>query len=76
MSIEDNRKTVKHIVPYLAWIPEGVTNYLFDITNKDGIKVGEIEVGNDNFIQIRIEIGETCVCFNGNLTNWKKHKPV
>lgn len=66
MSVEDNRKTVKHIVPYLAWIPEGVTNYLFDITDKDDIKVGEIEVGTDSFIQVRLEVDKKLLCFNWN----------
>ena len=76
MSIEDNRKTVKHIVPYLAWIPEGVTNYLFDITDKDDVKVGEIEIGSDNFLQLRIEIGKKCISFNGNVADLKKYKRV
>jgi len=68
MSIEDNRKTKKYIFPYLAWIPEGTTNYLFDITDKDDDKVGEIEVGID-FIQVRLEIGKKLLCFN-----WNKEK--
>ena len=66
MSVEDKRKSTKHIVPYLAWIPEGVTNYLFDITDKDDIKVGEIEVGTDGFIQIRLELNKKLLCFNWN----------
>jgi len=68
MSIEDKRKTKKYIFPYLAWIPEGTTNYLFDITDKDDDKVGEIEVGID-FIQVRLEIGKKLLCFN-----WNKEK--
>jgi len=65
MSIEDKRKTKKYIFSYLAWIPEGTTNYLFDITDKDDDKVGEIEVGID-FIQVRLEIGKKLLCFNWN----------
>ena len=66
MSVVDKRKTKKHITPYPSWIPDGATNYLFDITDKDDDKVGEIEIGTDNFIQIRLEIGKKLLCFNWN----------
>jgi len=66
MSIEDNRKTKKYIFPYLSWIDKDAINYLFDITNKEDIKVGEIEVSTDGFIQIRLEIDKKLLCFNWN----------
>jgi hypothetical protein len=66
MSVEDKRKTKKYIFPYLSWISKDTINYLFDITDKDDVKVGEIEVGTDGFIQIRLEVDKKLLCFNWN----------
>ena len=54
MSIIDERKTQQIIGPCKEMIPPGTTNYLYDVTYKNG-KIGEIEIGTDGFIQIRIK---------------------
>ena len=53
MLIEDNRLSTTIISPCKQMVPDGATNFLYDIVGKDG-KVGEIEVGTDGFIQIRL----------------------
>ena len=65
MTIVDKRKGKLIIAPFSEWIPEGVTNYLFDITDSDGLKQGDIEVGTDGFIQVRLKLAGKLLSFNG-----------
>jgi len=47
----DDRRTNKKLLPDPLWIPDGVNNRLVDILDKDGKAIGNIEVGDDHFVQ-------------------------
>lgn len=69
-NVKDNRTDKMGIIgPAPSLISRGVTNYIYSICD-NGKPIGDIEVGTDGFVQIRIFIGNKLAHFNGKGLNW------
>lgn len=59
--VEDIRKKILYLNPYSGWIPEGVHQHIVNIVDEDGEIIGELETGDDVFVQIATTVGRELV---------------
>ena len=50
--VKDLRHKVLYLNPYSGWIPEGAKQTIMNIVDRDGEMFGELEIGDDGFVQI------------------------
>ena len=55
--IVEKRSKPYSIGPSSAWIPDDVTNTLYDVVGRGSkVKIGDIEIGTDGFIQMIVKV--------------------
>lgn len=59
--VEDLRKKILFLNPYSGWIPKGARQRIVNIVDHEGDIVGELETGDDGFVQVAVVAGKQLV---------------